>query len=66
MESQLAAAAGSSTASTSRSVLIVGASRGIGLGLAKSYAASGWQVHATTRTLENPGELGGVPGDVTL
>jgi NAD(P)-dependent dehydrogenase (short-subunit alcohol dehydrogenase family) len=47
-------------------VLIIGASRGIGLGLAKSYAASGWTVHATTRTPENPGELGQVVGSVQL
>lgn len=47
-------------------VLIVGASRGIGLGLATSYAAQGWEVHATTRTLGSPGELGNVPGNVTL
>ena len=52
--------------SRSPSVLIVGASRGIGLGLAKSYAASGWKVHATTRTLDSPGDLGSIPGDVTL
>ena len=52
--------------SSSPSVLIVGASRGIGLGLAKSYAASGWKVHATTRTLDSPGDLGSIPGDVTL
>ena len=52
-------------AAGSPTVLIVGASRGIGLGLAKSYAASGWNCHCTTRTLENPGELGEIPG-VTL
>lgn len=48
------------------SVLIVGASRGIGLGFARSYAADGWKVHATTRNIAKPGELGEVPGDVTL
>ena len=53
-------------ASGAPSVLIVGASRGIGLGLVQSYAASGWEVHATTRTLGSPGELGSVAGDVTL
>eukprot|EP01043_Picozoa_sp_COSAG02_P003931 COSAG02_NODE_99_length_37069_cov_24.910957_27_plen_48_part_00 len=47
-------------------MLIVGASRGIGLGLAQSYAASGWHVHATTRTLDDPGDLGSISGDVTL
>ena len=48
------------------SVLIVGASRGIGLGFACAYAADGWEVHATTRNLAKPGKLGEVPGDVTL
>ncbi|MFT5181968.1 MAG: NAD(P)-dependent dehydrogenase (short-subunit alcohol dehydrogenase family) [Alphaproteobacteria bacterium] len=49
------------------SVMIIGASRGIGLGFVQAYAAAdGWQVHATTRTLDTPGELGDVPGDVTL
>jgi len=47
--------------------MIIGASRGIGLGFVRAYAAAdGWQVHATTRTLDNPGELGDVEGDVTL
>ncbi len=45
---------------------VIGASRGIGLGLVERYAAEGWRVHATTRTPENPGALGGVPGDVHL
>ncbi len=48
------------------SVLIVGASRGIGLGFACAYAADGWEVHATTRNIAKPGKLGEVPGDVTL
>ncbi len=49
------------------SVMIIGASRGIGLGFVQAYAAAdGWEVHATTRTLNAPGELGEVPGDVTL
>ena len=47
-------------------VMIVGASRGIGLELARQYAAAGWRVHATTRTLQDPGRLGRVPGDVVL
>ena len=53
-------------AASAPSVLIIGASRGIGLGLVKSYAASGWAVHATTRTPASPGELGEIPGSVTL
>lgn len=41
-----------------RTVLIVGASRGIGLELARQYVADGWSVHATTRTPARPGALG--------
>ncbi len=49
------------------SVLIIGASRGIGLGFAQAYAAAdGWQVHATTRTIDNPGALGEIEGDISL
>jgi len=49
------------------SVMIIGASRGIGLGFVRAYAAAdGWQVHATTRTIDRPGALGEVPGDVSL
>ncbi len=49
------------------SVMIIGASRGIGLGFVKAYAAAdGWEVHATTRTPDTPGELGAVAGNVTL
>lgn len=45
---------------------IIGASRGIGLGLVERYAAGGWRVHATTRTPERPGALGEVAGDVRV
>lgn len=48
------------------SVLIAGASRGIGLGLAGAYAEDGWEVHATTRTPGNPGALGNIGGNVTI
>ena len=48
------------------SVVVVGASRGIGLGFVQTYAADGWEVHATTRNLARPGKLGEVAGDVTL
>ena len=44
---------------------IIGASRGIGLALARQYAAAGWRVHATTRTPEAPGALAEVAGDLT-
>ena len=36
-------------------VLIVGGSRGIGLGLVERYGADGWSVHTTTRSGESPG-----------
>jgi NAD(P)-dependent dehydrogenase (short-subunit alcohol dehydrogenase family) len=49
-----------------RKVLIIGAGRGIGLELARQYAAAGWEVHATTRTPQQPGPLGDVPGAVHL
>ena len=39
-------------------VMVIGASRGIGLELARQYAAAGWRVHATTRTPTHPGALG--------
>lgn len=46
--------------------MIVGASRGIGLELAHQYAEAGWRVHATTRTPDQPGELGRLTGDLIL
>ena len=45
---------------------IIGASRGIGLGLAMQYAADGWRVYATSRTPERPGALGEIRGDVHI
>ena len=47
-------------------VAIIGASRGIGLELARQYAAGGWRVHATTRAPKRPGALGEIRGDVHL
>ena len=47
-------------------VMVIGASRGIGLELARQYAADGWRVHATTRTPDRPGALGRLTGDVVL
>ena len=49
-----------------KSVLIIGASRGIGLGFAKAYAADGWEVHATTRTIDKPGALGRIKSNLTI
>ena len=45
-------------------VMVIGASRGIGLELARQYAADGWRVHATTRTPDRPGALGQLTGAV--
>lgn len=47
-------------------ILIVGASRGIGLELTHRYLADGWEVHATTRTPDRPGRLGDLSGDLTV
>ena len=47
-------------------VLIVGASRGIGLGFARDYAADRWEVHATTRNIGDPGDLADISGNVSL
>ena len=47
-------------------VMIIGASRGIGLELARQYAAAGWRVHATTRTPAQPGALGAIGGEVVI
>jgi NAD(P)-dependent dehydrogenase (short-subunit alcohol dehydrogenase family) len=46
-------------------VLIVGASRGIGLELARQYAAAGWTLHATTRAIR-PGALAEVAGAIQM
>jgi NAD(P)-dependent dehydrogenase (short-subunit alcohol dehydrogenase family) len=40
-----------------RKILLVGASRGLGLGLAKSFTAHGWAVVATERKAPGVGEL---------
>lgn len=47
-------------------VMIIGASRGIGLELARQYACDGWRVHATTRTPKQPGQLDELSGEVVL
>jgi len=47
-------------------VLVVGASRGIGAELVRSYLAAGNPVHATVRDLSDPGELAGMEGDLSL
>lgn len=51
-------------------IAIMGASRGIGLGLAREYAGAGWAVHATVRDPAAPGELAAIreeaAGDVHI
>ena len=49
-----------------RSVAIIGASRGIGLGFARAYAGEGWITHVTTRAAGEPGELGKIKGNITI
>ena len=51
---------------SSRPVLVVGASRGIGAELVRQYLASGHQVHATVRDVAAPGELADIEGDLIL
>ena len=45
-----------------QTALILAASRGLGLGLAREYAGRGWRVIATVRDLANPGALAEVAG----
>ena len=47
-------------------VLITGANRGIGLELARQYAADGWTVLATCRDPGKAAELKAVAGDVAV
>jgi NAD(P)-dependent dehydrogenase (short-subunit alcohol dehydrogenase family) len=45
-----------------QSILIVGASRGIGLGLAEEFRKRDWQVTATVRDAKGAAALGAIPG----
>jgi NAD(P)-dependent dehydrogenase (short-subunit alcohol dehydrogenase family) len=47
-------------------VLITGANRGIGLELARQYAADGWSVIATCRALKDAGELKKIKGEMQI
>jgi NAD(P)-dependent dehydrogenase (short-subunit alcohol dehydrogenase family) len=47
-------------------VLITGANRGIGLELAKQYAADNWSVIATARDLKNADGLNALKGDIRI
>ncbi|MCP9339534.1 SDR family oxidoreductase [Stutzerimonas xanthomarina] len=44
-----------------KTVLIIGASRGLGLGLAKQFSSEGWQVIATVRTPQQADALSQIP-----
>ncbi len=48
--------------SDSRSALLIGASRGLGLGLAQVFAARGWSVTATARDPAGAPALAAIPG----
>jgi NAD(P)-dependent dehydrogenase (short-subunit alcohol dehydrogenase family) len=48
------------------SVLVTGASRGLGLEFARQYLADGWRVYATCRDVTRPGGLSGVKGDLIV
>lgn len=47
---------------SSRSALIIGASRGLGLGLVQRLHEDGWNITATVRNPQQPGALAEVPG----
>jgi NAD(P)-dependent dehydrogenase (short-subunit alcohol dehydrogenase family) len=47
-------------------VLITGANRGIGLELARQYAAEGWRVHACVREPGKAGALRSISGDLQV
>lgn len=46
---------------TPKSALIIGASRGLGLGLVRELLDRGWDVTATVRDAAHPGELAALP-----
>ncbi len=48
--------------STSKHALIIGASRGLGLGLVQRLREDGWNVTATVRDAHKPGALADVAG----
>jgi NAD(P)-dependent dehydrogenase (short-subunit alcohol dehydrogenase family) len=53
-------------ANETKKALIVGASRGLGLGLVQELASRGWQVTATARDLTKATGLRDLPGNVQL
>lgn len=48
--------------SSKKTALVIGASRGLGLGLVKRLSEQGWEVTATVRDLQKAEELKAVPG----
>jgi NAD(P)-dependent dehydrogenase (short-subunit alcohol dehydrogenase family) len=48
------------------SVLVTGASRGLGLEFARQYLDEGWRVYATCRDVTRPGGLAGLKGDLAV
>src|SRR5690606_3482953 len=48
--------------SMDKTALIIGASRGLGLGLARQLSTRGWQVIATARDPQRATELAAIPG----
>ncbi|GGF31414.1 short-chain dehydrogenase [Aliidongia dinghuensis] len=48
------------------SVLVTGASRGLGLEFARQYADEGWRVYATCRDVTRPGGLASLKGDIIV
>src|SRR5690606_36777581 len=48
--------------SMDKTALIIGASRGLGLGLARLLSARGWQLIATARDPQRATELAAIPG----
>ena len=47
-------------------VLIIGASRGIGLGFAKIFSKNGWEVHTTVRNDAGKEKLSGIPDNISI
>ncbi|HFA59388.1 MAG TPA: SDR family NAD(P)-dependent oxidoreductase, partial [Rhodospirillales bacterium] len=47
-------------------ILVTGATRGLGLALVEAYARRGWRVHACCRNPDRAHALQGVGGDVVL